>query len=242
MALMSVGLAACGPATTEPPAAVPAPDAPAIVGSGSSISFGLRRPGLTQVLEEAQKGNEHYQFELGAMYHDGDGVGRDFAQAINWYRKAAEQGNRMAAFNLGLMMKNGEGTAANLDAARSWFARAAEAGDARAANQLGLMAYTGDGMARDDGAALQYFTKAALGSLAEAQLNAAILYIRAEGVAQDLVEGYAWLTMSKRNGWERAGTLLDQLVPKLSDEQKEKGDARVAEMTEEIRKLDAERR
>ena len=40
------------------------------------------------------------QHNLGVMYHNGQGVPKDYAEAARWYRLAAEQGNRFAKYNL----------------------------------------------------------------------------------------------------------------------------------------------
>jgi Sel1 repeat len=47
------------------------------------------------------------------MYDNGQGVPRNDAQAIKWYRKAAEQGDAVAQFNLGVMYAKGEGVPHN---------------------------------------------------------------------------------------------------------------------------------
>jgi TPR repeat protein len=41
----------------------------------------------------AEQGNGAAQANLGSMYHNGQGVPKDDAQAVKWYRLAAEQGN-----------------------------------------------------------------------------------------------------------------------------------------------------
>jgi Sel1 repeat len=48
----------------------------------------------------AEQGDAHAQFNLGLMYTDGQGVTKDDAQAVQWYRKAAKQGNEHAKNNL----------------------------------------------------------------------------------------------------------------------------------------------
>ena len=40
----------------------------------------------------AEQGQAHAQSNLGVMYTNGQGVKRDHAEAVRWYRKAAEQG------------------------------------------------------------------------------------------------------------------------------------------------------
>jgi hypothetical protein len=58
--------------------------------------------------EQGNQGNAEAQYNLGAMYSNGDGVPQDDAEKLKWYRLAAEQGNAEAQYNLGLMYANGE--------------------------------------------------------------------------------------------------------------------------------------
>lgn len=184
-----------------------------------------------QVLELAQGGNHDAEFELGAMFHDGDGVEQDFAQALQWYKKAANGGNRQAMFNLGMMYKNGEGIPADLSATKVWFVRSSDAGDVRAALQLGTMAYA----EKNFTTAMQYFLKAAKSGLAEAQMNAGVMYIRGEGVPeQDVIEGYAWLTLAMEGENSRAASMRESLSAKMTEEQKAKGNDRVLQLRKDI--------
>ncbi|MBI2635771.1 sel1 repeat family protein [Candidatus Peregrinibacteria bacterium] len=199
--------------------------------TASSRALSKGKLDYASVLELAMNGNHDAEFELGAMFHDGDGVGRDFGKALEWYRKAASAGNRQAAFNLGLMLQNGEGAGADPDAARNWFIRASDAGDARGALQLGTMAYA----EKDYSKALSYFLKSAGQGLADAQMNVGIMHIRGEGVpSQDLVGGYAWLTLSKEGGNQRAAAMLDGLSGKMTEEQKMEGKAKAQELGAEV--------
>ena len=43
------------------------------------------------------------------MYEHGEGVPKDEAEAVKWYRLAAEQGLAMAQFNLGITYASGRG-------------------------------------------------------------------------------------------------------------------------------------
>ena len=54
-------------------------------------------------LDLGKTGNEIAQEWLGYMYFSGEGVTKDYKQAIYWYLKAAEQGNDSALNNLGKM-------------------------------------------------------------------------------------------------------------------------------------------
>ena len=46
---------------------------------------------------------------LGRLYANGEGVPKDYAEAVKWYRKSAEQNNPSAQLYLGVMYANGEG-------------------------------------------------------------------------------------------------------------------------------------
>ena len=48
-------------------------------------------------------------FNLGLRYYNGDGVARNFTEAVRWLRKAAELGIPEAMCNLGICYENGEG-------------------------------------------------------------------------------------------------------------------------------------
>jgi hypothetical protein len=41
---------------------------------------------------KAEKGDAEAQFYLGVMYENGNGVLKDYTEAVKWYRKAADQG------------------------------------------------------------------------------------------------------------------------------------------------------
>jgi TPR repeat protein len=48
---------------------------------------------------------------LGALYRDGLGVVQDYAEAREWFQKAADAGNANAMNNLGALYQNGQGVA-----------------------------------------------------------------------------------------------------------------------------------
>ena len=51
---------------------------------------------FAETKKKAEAGDAWAQFNLGNMYSEGEGVPKDSAEAVNWYRKAAEQGDAMA--------------------------------------------------------------------------------------------------------------------------------------------------
>ena len=63
------------------------------------------------------------------MYDNGQGVRQDYAQAVQWYLKAAEQGYADAQYNLGLMYEKGQGVRQSKIVAKEWFKKACANGD-----------------------------------------------------------------------------------------------------------------
>ncbi len=62
------------------------------------------------------------------MYENGQGVRQDYAQAVQWYRKAAEQGVAEAQNNLGGMYAEGRGVRQDLALAQELFGKACQNG------------------------------------------------------------------------------------------------------------------
>ena len=84
----------------------------------------------------AEQGHSLGQVNLGVMYRDGRGVGRDDEEAVRWFRASAEQGRASGQVNLGWMYEQGRGVNRDrLEAAR-WYRLAAEDGDADAQRRL----------------------------------------------------------------------------------------------------------
>jgi uncharacterized protein len=95
----------------------------------------------------AERGDADAQFHLGVMYESGQGVLRNDAEAINWYRKAAEQNDAVAQFNLGVMYA--KGVSPNRAEAALWYRLAADHGLAGAQFNLGMMYAEGQGVSQD---------------------------------------------------------------------------------------------
>jgi len=48
----------------------------------------------------AEQGDPRAQLQVGYQYANGEGLRRNYEEAVRWYRKAAEQGNAVAQTNL----------------------------------------------------------------------------------------------------------------------------------------------
>src|SRR5262249_38321888 len=76
---------------------------------------------FSTALEMAKKGDADAQYNLAKMYKDGNGVGRNYAEALKWMEKSASRGHSVAMMELAGMYKDGIGVQTNLELAYSWF-------------------------------------------------------------------------------------------------------------------------
>jgi len=77
----------------------------------------------------AEQGEADGQFKLGYLYHEGEAVPQDYAEAARWYREAADQGSANAQYNLGVMCGEGQGIPQDYVQAHMWFNLAGASGD-----------------------------------------------------------------------------------------------------------------
>lgn len=71
--------------------------------SVSAIAMDFR-----QNLGLANQGNALAQYNLGVMYYKGEGVQKNNAKAVEWFKQAAKQGHTKSQYNLDVMYSNGE--------------------------------------------------------------------------------------------------------------------------------------
>jgi len=73
----------------------------------------------------AERGDVDAQFSLGEMSKKGQGVPRDDAEALKWYRRAADHGHADAQNNLGIIYTLGKGVPVDYVQAHMWYSIAA---------------------------------------------------------------------------------------------------------------------
>lgn len=117
----------------------------------------------------ANRGDVAAMRNIGHLYRWGQGVEKDIAQAIHWYRLAAEKGFSRAQANLAAIYLQGdEGTPVDYDEAHKWFAAAAVQNLAVAQYNLGLMYELGLGVEKNEARALGWYNLAAKAGQPEA--------------------------------------------------------------------------
>ena len=101
--------------------------------------FEVVEPESAPLTARAATGDFNSEYRLGLCYYNGDGVAKDFSEAVKWYRKAAEQNVAQAQYASGRLLRKGQGVAKDEVEAVKWYRKAAEQNDAEAQSQSGRL-------------------------------------------------------------------------------------------------------
>src|ERR1035437_2348807 len=124
--------------------------------------------------------------DLGNMYHDGSGVGKDGLRAASLYSKSCSTSPPKGCTNLGVMYHNGDGVAQNDVRAGDLYSRACDAGDGIGCVNLGNSYWNGSGVAHDDTHAAALYSRACdIGNGAGCS-SLGLCYGTGRGVAKDM--------------------------------------------------------
>lgn len=106
-------------------------------------------PDVEGLRDRADQGDPEAQSDLGVLYLQGRGVGRDDAEAARWFQRAADQGYAPAQQTLGALYAFGRGVPVDLVAAARWYREAANQNLAGAQGALGMAYAVGSGVEQD---------------------------------------------------------------------------------------------
>jgi uncharacterized protein len=142
---------------------------------------------INELIAKAGLGDTRAQVSLAVRYRDGDGVGRDYAEAMRWGHLAADRGDAAAMDFIGWMFFEGLGVKHNPKIALGYF-KAAAGKSATAAWNLGQCYFGAQGVDQDVPKALEVWKKAAEMGHGCAASTAAMVYLAGDGVAPDRKE------------------------------------------------------
>ncbi|OHS96874.1 hypothetical protein TRFO_01947 [Tritrichomonas foetus] len=143
------------------------------------------RSDILFIIDQANGGNDLYQFYLGNLYSLGIFLEQDLNQAIEWYTKSAEQGNPHAQYSLGFYYENGQFVEQNLSKAIELYTLSSEQGYANAQNNLALCYEIGKGVEKNISKAIELYKMSAEKKNPDAQYNLAFCYENGIGVDCD---------------------------------------------------------
>lgn len=202
LARLTVAPGVPAPAAAVPPAALAADPRPA--GEGDSEAQRLRAL--------AQKGNAAAMGRLAFLYRTGrNGLVKDEAQALHWFRQGAEAGNGAAMAGLGFMHESAMGGLARDPAqALAWYRKGAETGDGHAMNNLGNLYASGrGGLAKDDVQAVAWYRRAVDAGNAWGMVNLGAMYDAGRGgLPRDEAQALAWIRRGVEAGNGQAMAML----------------------------------
>ncbi len=188
---------------------------------------------VTRLRESAEDGNVAAQFELGRAYLFGERVEKDLREAAHWIFEAAKTGMPEAQYHYAVLLQNGVGVAQDVEEAMMWFRRAANGGHARAQYNTGIAYLEGQSAPQSYERAFNYLQRAAHQNLPEAQYNIGAMYEHGLGTEPDLAQALKWYSLAAEAGYEDAGDALDDLVPRLSEAERDRGQRLIGEQRNE---------
>ena len=164
----------------------------------------------------AERGDAEAQYNLGWLYHNGEGLVINDREAVGWWERAAAQNHPEALTALGSLYRSG-GRDLPKDAARAvdYFLRAAERGDEESALLLRALLAKNDASVRDRSGEILMKHGGALGaSLAVNVDNAALRKSPAKEAATlaAMARGASVVELSHRNGWTQVGDPASGLI------------------------------
>ncbi len=171
---------------------------------------------------------------LAHMYETGDGVSKDFFQAVMWYEKAANGNDTAAQLDLARLYSDNS-VVKDLEQSFKWYLKVANKGDANTNSDNGnnflakfniedsyisvAKAYDkGLGVTEDKFEAVKWYAKAAEAGKSEAQWRLAVKYDLGEGVPKDKQKALQWyLKAANQTG------LMAKFLPGVAESQRNIG-------------------
>lgn len=207
-------------------AAAPTGDVPETTGSIGEASATPAEPfelapealGPLELRQAAANGDARAQFEIAAIYTEGQAIEQDFAAAAKWYERAAAQSFVPAQYRLANLYEVGTGVEKDLEEARLWYQRAAEAGNRMAMHNLAALYAGGQLGEQQFELAAEWFERAANHGMTDSQFNLGMLYARGLGVEQDFEQSYRWFSLAAQSGDKDAAQARDDIAKSLSAE------------------------
>jgi hypothetical protein len=166
-----------------------------------------------QAIAAASEGDEEAQVMLGNCYYGGNlGFSQDFAEADQWYRKAAVQGDSAGQEALGALYEYGRGVPQDYAEAFKWFRKAAAQGVSEAQRSLAILYLNGSGVDQNYPEALTWFRKSADQGNSLAQIYLGLMCENGWGLKTNVAEAMSWYQKAIALGNTNAAAYLKRLA------------------------------
>lgn len=159
----------------------------------------------------AQTGDPEAQFQLGALYAEGQQVRQDYELAAFWFERAAINGSSAGAYNLGVLTQRGLGVAQNSVRAFDLFLDAAQGGHPDAQNAVGVAYALGRGTTANPIQAAQWFQAAYDSGNPRGAFNLGQLFEGGLNGPPDLEAARGWYRVAADLGSQDAVAALERL-------------------------------
>ncbi len=179
-----------------------------VCSTGISNAMPGQMDAIKETRAKAERGDARAQYDLGMRYGKGDGVPRDYGEALMWLRKSAEQGYLGAQYMLGILYGNSEWAPRNYREAVKWLRLAADRDYGPAQSSLGDAYRLGWGGSPDYAEAARWYRKAADDGVDNAQFYLGLFYSIGWGVPREEAEAVKWFLKAAEQGHGHAQALL----------------------------------
>lgn len=177
-----------------------------------SADASAKQKAIANLKQNANDGDVGAQVQMGVIYLTGDGVTKDDAEALKWFRKAADQDNPIAERYLAEMYFKGRGVEADNMESAKWLRMSADQGDPQSQYNLAVLYTKGLGVPRNMKEATNWMLKAADQGLAAGQLGLGVIYDNGDGVVPDPIEAAKWYQKAVDQGNADAMNYLARLM------------------------------
>lgn len=191
------------------------PSEPAIVTGGTTKEIAERKvaakyaEAMKWCRKSADQGNMRAVVNLAGIYRRGLGVPRDYAKAMELYKKAAPA-DPLAEYSVGMMHYRGQGVKEDPAEAVKWFDKAAGRGLPQAMLAMGVAYEKGKGVPGEQASAAKWYRMAAAKNYALAELYLGDMYLRGRGVAKDTDQALYWYRKAADHGNAAAKRYLER--------------------------------
>ena len=169
---------------------------------------------LLKLTQQAELGDANAQFKLGYCYYSGQGVEKDYSQAVYWYKMAAGC-SPQAQYELAKCYYFGQGVEKDYSLAIYWYKKAAEQGNRSAQYSLGNCYYYGEGVTKDYSQAVYWYKKAADQGNSAALFNMGLCYEYGNGIEQNWNMAKSYYEKAKKEGFTGAKEQLKGLPQRM---------------------------